>query len=157
MTLCLCVGRHYNPITNSCGANLCTIPLCNAQWKKKGGGGGWKMKKKDLKLDCYLLYMYTNSLFVYPSSFVGKRLTSTKEVNIFLEQVSINICKILDWDFLFMFLLSWVVWTVQIQKEQLPVAWKNPERSAHKAVKCTLVSKQNTAAPEKKRKITLPK
>ena len=67
------------------------------------------MKKKDLKLDCYILYMYTNSLFVYPSSFVGKRLTSTKEVNIFLEQVSINICKILDWDFLFMFLLSWVV------------------------------------------------
>ena len=31
--------------------------------------------KKDLKLDCYLLYMYTNVL----------------------EQVSINICKTLDW------------------------------------------------------------
>ena len=34
----LWVGRHYNPITNSCGVSLCTIPLCNAQWKKKGGG-----------------------------------------------------------------------------------------------------------------------
>ena len=59
--------------------------------------------KKDLKLDL----LYTNSLFVYPASFGGKRLTSTKEVNIFLEQVSINSCKTLDWDFLFMFLLSW--------------------------------------------------
>ena len=50
---------------------------------------------KDLKLDCYLLYLYTNFLFVYPASSVGKRFTSTKEVNIFLEQVSINICKLL--------------------------------------------------------------
>ena len=41
--------------------------------------------------------MYTNFLFVYPASFVGKRVASTKEVNIFLEQVSINICKTLDW------------------------------------------------------------
>ena len=47
--------------------------------------------KKDLKLDFYLLYMYTNSLFVYPASFVDERVTSTKEVNIFLEEVSINI------------------------------------------------------------------
>ena len=43
------------------------------------------------------MYMYTNFLFVYPASFVGKRFTSTKEVNIFLEQVSINIGKTLDW------------------------------------------------------------
>ena len=45
--------------------------------------------KKDLKLDFFLLYnyMYTNFLFVYPASSVGKRVTSTKEVNIFLEQV----------------------------------------------------------------------
>ena len=28
-----------SPITNSCGANLCTTPLCNAQWKKRRGGG----------------------------------------------------------------------------------------------------------------------
>ena len=53
--------------------------------------------KKDSKLDCYLLYKYTDFLFVYPASFAGKRFTSTKEVNIFLEQVSINICKTLDW------------------------------------------------------------
>ena len=33
--------------------------------------------------------MYTNFLFVYPASSVGKRVTSTKELNIFLEQVSI--------------------------------------------------------------------
>ena len=34
----LWVGRHYSPITKDCGANVCTIPLCNAQWKMKGGG-----------------------------------------------------------------------------------------------------------------------
>ena len=33
----LWVGRHYSPITNSCGANLCTIPLCNAQWQTERG------------------------------------------------------------------------------------------------------------------------
>ena len=53
--------------------------------------------KKDLKLVFYLLYMHKKFLFVYPASFVGKRVTPTKEVNIFLEQVSINICKTLDW------------------------------------------------------------
>ena len=75
--------------------------------------------KKDLKikLDLYLLYMYTNFLFVYPASFVGKRVTSMKEVNIYLEQVSRNICKILDWvvclsDFPFILLLSWTVTVV---------------------------------------------
>ena len=69
--------------------------------------------KKDLKLDFDLLFMYTNFLFVYPASSVGK-VTSTKEVNILLKQVSINICKTLDWvvclsDFPFIFLLSWTV------------------------------------------------
>ena len=34
-------------------------------------------------------YMYTNFLFVYPANSAGKRVTSTKEVNIFLEQVFI--------------------------------------------------------------------
>ena len=74
--------------------------------------------QKDLKLGFYLLYMlyvYTEFLdCVYPDSIAGKRFISTKEVNILLEQVSINICKTLDWvvclsNFPFIFLLSWTV------------------------------------------------
>ena len=101
---------------------------------------------------------------MYPASFVGKRFTSTKDVNIFLEQISINICRTLDWVicplfscYLGLYKITRVVWTVQIPCKT--ACWvgeknrkneKNTERSAHKAVKSTLVSKQNTAAPRKK-------
>ena len=124
-----------------------------------------------------ILYIYTNFFFVYPASSAGKRFTSTKEVNIFLEQVSRTICKTLDWImggmsqwFPFYFLvildcLTRVVWTVQIRPPppppppKQPVEWKkkkknNTERSAHNAIKSALVklvSKQNTAAPEEEK------
>ena len=102
--------------------------------------------KKDLKLDFYLLYMYTNSLFVYPASFVGKRFTSTKEVNILLKQVSINICKTLDWvisplssSYLGLFNQGCLN---SSDPPKTAFCVKKTERSAHKAVKSTLVSKQ---------------
>ena len=56
--------------------------------------------KKDSKLDCYLLYKYTDFLFVYPASFAGKRFTSTEEVNTVLEQVWCNDVgdfRLVDW------------------------------------------------------------
>ena len=113
--------------------------------------------KKDLKLHFYLLYMYKKILFVYPTSFVSKRVTSTKEVNIFLEQVSINICKTLDWvvclsDFPFIFCYLGPELSEQSNSPPTTTTTKTSllcektEASTHKTVKSTLVIQQNTVA-----------
>ena len=72
--------------------------------------------------------MYTNFLFVYPASFVGKRVTSTEEVNIFLEQVSNYFPVILELDCLKPEL---TVWTVRSPQNNL--LGEKTDRSAHKA------------------------
>ena len=98
--------------------------------------------------------MYTNFLFVYPASFVGK-VTSTKEVNIFLEQVSEIFVKLLTgWYvsvisplfscYLGLFNQSCLMSDPPPQNSLLS---EKKERSAHKAGKSTLVIKLNTAAP----------
>ena len=117
--------------------------------RKKGGGGG--NEKKDLT--------HVYKFLVYPASFVGKRLTSTK-VNIFLEQVSIKIfVKLLtgisSLCSCYLGLFNQGCLNSSDQKNNNSLLHEKTERSAHKAAKCTLVCKQNTAAPEKKRKITL--
>ena len=92
--------------------------------------------------------MYKKLLFVYPAIFIFcKRFTSTKELNILLKQVSINVCKTLDWvvclgDFPFSCHLG--LFSQGCLNSSDPP--QNSLRSAHKAVKSTLVSKQNTAA-----------
>ena len=118
------------------------------------------IKKKDSKLDCYLLYMYTNFLFVYPASSVGKRFTSTKEVNIFLKQVSINICKTLDWVSVISPLFScyFGLFNQGYLNSSYPPRTacgvkktKTTERSAHKAVIKHLSEQTKHHAPEEEK------
>ena len=100
--------------------------------------------KKDLKLHFYLLYIHVyfiytciqiSSLVCVPSLFYWqKSYIHQRSEHIFLKQVSINICKTLDWVvclsefpplFFFCYLgQTRVVWTVQISPAD-PILLKN--------------------------------
>ena len=96
--------------------------------------------------------MYKKFLFVYSASFLllllfCKRFTSTKELNILLKQVSINVCKTLDWVvcpplfscYLGLFSQGCLNSSDPPQNSLLT---EKTVRSAHKAVKSILISEQ---------------
>ena len=109
--------------------------------------------KKRLKTGLLFTVLVYKFLVCVRASFAGKRFTSTNEVNIFLVLCHGWYVSVISPRF------SCYLWqdclnsssdTPKTACRVKKTNKKKTERSAHKAIKITLMSKQNTVAPEEK-------